>query len=644
MCGIAGFISKQGLPEDSQTIISKMTDSLVHRGPDSDATQLLPGMKTALGHRRLAVIELNDTASQPMTSSCGQYSLVFNGEIYNYKELRERLSQEGKTFNGSGDTEVLLNALVTWGIDKTLACLNGMFAFAFTDMNKQEVFLARDRMGIKPLYYGLSGKNFIFASELKAIKAHSSFNNEINKEAISLFFRHHTIPAPWTIYERVFQLRAGCYLRFSIRHFEITRMDHYWEIRDFAEDAAKSSFKSPEQAQEELETLLTDSVKMRMQADVPYGAFLSGGIDSSLIVALMQKQSSQSINTFSIGFENPQYNESTYAAKVAKHLNTNHRELIVSSKDVMELIPSLPDIYDQPFADSSQLPTYLVSKMAREHVTVCLSGDGGDELFSGYDRYNWGLKVLGWNRKFSPRSRRAIAYWMQSLSPTTWNRIARIFSFLPAFKSMRFGEKIHKLANILTSKDRYSLYKLMSSQIHEPKDYIINGSEPMTVLTDQENWLKNNDYRKQMQFIDQMIYLPDDILHKVDRASMAVSLEVRVPLLDHRIVECSWKFPNEFNLKNKMGKQPLRQLLNKHVPKNLIERPKMGFAVPMHEWLRGPLKEWAADLLSTQRLDTQGLLNSAAITQLWEEHQSGKKNLQDKLWSILMLQAWMDKN
>ncbi|MCM8537450.1 MAG: asparagine synthase (glutamine-hydrolyzing) [Lentisphaeraceae bacterium] len=644
MCGIAGFLSRKELPETTQEIITSMTNALEHRGPDSHDVKVIPEGNIALGHQRLSIIDLSKNGSQPMTSPCKRYTLVFNGEIYNYKELRETLSNEGESFIGDSDTEVLLLALTNWGIEPTLEKLNGMFAFAFWDNQERNLYLARDRMGIKPLFYGFCGKNFVFGSELKALKKHPDFKNSLNQESIALFMRHNTIPAPWSIYDRVFQIRAGCYLRFSFKRFEITRLKHYWDLSTIANKGLKHTFKSLGTALETLEHHIESSVKLRMQADVPYGAFLSGGVDSSLISALMQKNSTEKINTFTIGFENNQFNEANEAKKIAQHLGTNHHELYCTEKDALDLIPNLQDIYDQPFADSSQIPTYLVSKMAREKVKLCLSGDGGDELFSGYDRYNWGLYTLRWHKSFSPVTRYFMASWLKLLSPTGWDRLARIFFFLPVLQKKRIGEKIHKLATILPTANKHYLYRAMSSHWKYPEEILKVHSEPLTVLTDEESWLPGKDYRKQMQFIDQMLYLPDDLLHKVDRASMANSLEVRVPLMDHKVVETSWRFTNSMNIHRKSGKQPLKRILKKYVPEQLFNRPKMGFGVPVNHWLRGPLKEWASDLISPDRLNKQDMFESQSIQKVWSEHQSGRKNHQEILWGFLMMQDWLDKN
>ena len=644
MCGIAGFISKTELPENAQDVIKNMTSKLDHRGPDNQDTFISPEVKTCLGHSRLSIIDLSDNGSQPMVSSCERYSLTFNGEIYNYKEIRQVLISEGDTFKGASDTEVLLQSLISWGIEEALSRLNGMFAFAFLDTKEQELFIARDRMGIKPVYYGFSNKNFIFGSELKALKAHPKFDNSLNIDSMALFLRHSSIPAPWSIYESTFQLKAGSYLRFSIKRFEITKMRRYWELNDVARKGIRQQFDSEEKATETLEQRLSDSIKMRMQADVPYGAFLSGGIDSSLVVSLMKQHSSERIKTFSIGFEDKQFNEALYAEKIAKHLNTDHHSMTFTSKDALDLIPKLTEIYDQPFADSSQLPTFLVSKLAREHVTVCLSGDGGDELWAGYDRYLWGRKALGWHKKFSPVTRYTMAGFIQSLSPASWDKIAKLLFFIPAFKAKRPGIKIHKLAGILKTVNRFSMYKKLASVWPDPDDLMLDSSEPLTALTDEENWLSHEDFIKQAQFVDQLLYLPDDILHKVDRASMANSLEVRVPLLDHNVVECSWRFSNEMNIKRNKGKSPLRNILNKHVPNELFDRQKMGFGVPVSDWLRGPLKEWAEDLLSESRLKQQGYFLTEPIRDLWKTHLSSKQNHPEKLWSFLILQSWLDNN
>ena len=644
MCGIAGFISKNEFPENAEEIISKMTSTLKHRGPDKQDVFVSPKVKTCLGHTRLSIIDLSESGNQPMLSQCGRYALVFNGEIYNYKDLREKLIVEGDSFKGASDTEVLLQALVSWGVEEALKKLNGMFAFAFLDTKEKELYIARDRMGIKPVYYGYSNKNFIFGSELKAIKAHPVFNNSVNNDSIALFMRHNTIPAPWSIYENIYQLRAGCYLRFSTKRFEITRLRHYWELLNAAKKGVKQHYGTAVKGVELLENYLTESVKLRMQADVPYGAFLSGGIDSSLIVSLMQKHTNDKVKTFSIGFEQEQFNEADDAQKIAQHLNTDHHSQIFTSNDAMDLIPNLCDYYDQPFADSSQLPTFLVSKMAREHVTVCLSGDGGDELFAGYDRYQWGKKALNWHKNFSPVTRFLMANTLRSLSPGTWDKLAKALFFIPAFRSKRMGEKIYKLAKVLRTVNRFSLYRTISSIWPNPDEVMLNSSEPLTFLTDEDNWLAQNDFIKQAQYVDQTLYLPDDILHKVDRASMANSLEVRVPMLDHHVVECSWKFTDNMNIIRKKGKAPLRQILNKYVPQNLVNKPKMGFGVPITEWLRGPLNSWANDLLSEERLKKQGIFDPKAISEVWKTHDRKRDNHPEMLWGMLILQSWLDKN
>ena len=644
MCGIAGFISKNEFPENAKEIITKMTSTLKHRGPDKQNVHLSPEIKAGMGHTRLSIIDLSNTGNQPMVSDCGRYTLVFNGEIYNYKELRELLISEGALFKGPSDSEVLFKALISWGVEDALKRLNGMFAFAFLDQHQKELYIARDRIGIKPIYYGYSNKNFIFGSELKAIKAHPLFNNSVCNDSIALFMRHNTIPAPWSIYENVFQLRAGYYLRFSIKRFEITRLSRYWELHNIAQKGAKQHFNSAAKGIEQLEDTLSESVRLRMQADVPYGAFLSGGIDSSLIVSLMQRHTSEKVKTFSIGFEQTQFNEAPEAQKIAKHLKTDHHSTIFTSKNAIDLIPNLCDFYDQPFADSSQLPTFLVSKMAKEHVTVCLSGDGGDELFAGYDRYLWGQKSLRWHKQFSPPTRYLMSNMLRSLSPSTWNHLAKLLFFLPSFRSKRMGDKIYKLAKILRAVNRFGLYKSLSSVWHDPDEVMLNSSEPLTALTDEDNWLAKNDFIKQAQFVDQSLYLPDDILHKVDRASMANSLEVRVPMLDHNVIETSWKFTDEMNIIHKKGKAPLRKILSKYVPDELMNRPKMGFGVPISDWLRGPLNSWANDLISEERLSKQNIFDPKPIMKVWKTHEKGRDNHPEMLWGFLMLQSWLDKN
>lgn len=644
MCGIAGFISKKEFPENAKEIVTGMTMSLKHRGPDRQDVYICPESKIGLGHSRLSIIDLSDSGNQPMTSASGSYTLIYNGEIYNYKELREDLIVDGVEFKGASDTEVLLNGLIHWGVEETLTKLNGMFAFAFLDNLKKELFIARDRLGIKPVYYGYSNKNFLFGSELKALKAHPVFNNPINNDSIALYLRHNTIPAPWSIYENIFQLRAGCYLRFSIQRFEITRLRYYWDLKSISRKNMHRRYATGAKALEKLEEKLTQSIKYRMQADVPYGAFLSGGIDSSLIVSLMQKHSADRVKTFSIGFEMDEFNESNEAALIAKHLKTDHHSMTFTSEDALKLIPNLTEVYDQPFADSSQLPTFLVSKMAREHVTVCLSGDGGDELFAGYDRYHWGKRALKWHSNFSPVSRFLFANFLRSFSPDTWDILGKLLFFVPGFRSKRMGDKVYKFAKVLRTVNRFSMYRTMASVWPAPDELMVTSSEPLTALTDEENWLAQNDFIKQAQYVDQVLYLPDDILHKVDRASMANSLEVRVPLLDHKVVECSWKFTDSMNIERKKGKAPLRHILSKYVPENLYNRPKMGFGVPISQWLRGPLKSWAMDLLSEERLKNQGIFDPNPINNIWKVHARGRDNHPEMLWGLLILQSWLDKN
>ncbi len=625
-----------------QRVVQQMSQTLLHRGPDDGGIWVDAEAGIALGHRRLSILDLSPEGHQPMHSASSRYVIVFNGEIYNFLELRQELKSLGHRFRGHSDTEVMLASFSQWGVERAVGRFNGMFAFALWDRQEQVLHLSRDRLGEKPLYYGCIGQTFFFGSELKALKAHPRFQAEINRDALALYVRHNCIPAPYSIYQGIYKLPPGTILTWK-GFGELIPMP-YWSVQEAAEKGVANPFDGSEaDAVAKLEALLQEAVALRMVADVPLGAFLSGGIDSSTVVALMQAQSSQPVKTFSIGFYEDSYNEAKDAKAVAQHLGCDHTELYVTPEEAIAVIPKLPTLYDEPFADSSQIPTFLVSQLARQHVTVTLSGDGGDELFAGYNRHFWGRSIwqkVGW----VPRSvRQAGAHALTTLSPQTWDKLFFGFgSLLPSqIKQRQPGYKLHKLAEILAVDSPDSMYRGLVSHWKEPESLVLGSIEPPTTLTDPKKWARLRDFTQRMIFLDTVTYLPDDILTKVDRASMGVSLEARVPYLDHRLVEFAWQIPLEMKIRNGQGKWLLRQVLYKYVPQNLIERPKMGFGIPIDEWLRGSLRDWAEDLLDEKRLREEGFFNPQPIREKWTEHLSGDRNWQYYLWNILMFQAWI---
>ncbi len=616
-----------------------MTDALKHRGPDNQGVWLDRNNQLALGHRRLSIIDLSVSGAQPMTSQSGRYVIVYNGEIYNATSVREKLQNQGITFKGRSDTEVLLECCACYGVKEAVKQLIGMFAFSIWDKKEQILYLVRDRLGIKPLYWGRFGGLFLFGSELKALRSHPGWKPEINRDALSAYLRHNYIPAPSTIYKDVFKLQPGCIL--TMRTGEEPRIETYWDVASVIKECSekKSDFNDAEAIQT-LEDLLRDAVGRRMVADVPLGAFLSGGIDSSTVVALMQSQSSKPVNTFSIGFEEDGFNEAHHAARIAGYLGTEHTELYLSPQDAIDVIPKLPDMFDEPFADSSQIPTYLVAAMTRQHVTVALSGDGGDECFAGYTRYFLAERIRKIQKLFPRFARHFLASGIRSISPGYYDAFARM---LPdSRRPTQFGHRLHKLADILIEEED-DFYRRLISHWAEPEKIVTEGSEQKGVIWDSSIRESIPDFVDRMRYYDMLTYLPDDILTKVDRTSMSVSLEARVPLLDHRVVEFSWQLPMRYKIRNGEGKWLLRQVLYKYVPKTLMDRPKMGFGVPIDSWLRGPLRDWAEDLLDERKIRQAGYLNPEPIRQKWNEHLSGKHNWQYLLWDVLMFQAWLER-
>jgi asparagine synthase (glutamine-hydrolysing) len=629
-----------------------MAASMIHRGPDEEGTWISPEQGIALGHRRLSILDLTPTGRQPMESFCGRYVIVLNGEIYNFIEIRRKLEHCGVPFRGRSDTEVALAAISTWGLEKALEHFVGMFAFALWDKENRTLFLVRDRMGEKPLYYGKAGSTLLFASELKALKQHPAWRGDIDRDALLLYLRYSYIPAPYSVYRDIFKLPPASILEVSADDLAagvpLPLPRRYWSLRETMERGAASPFRGDEhEAADRLEELLSNAVKGQMISDVPLGAFLSGGVDSSAIVALMQRQNSLPVKTFTIGFHEAHYNEAEHAGAVAAHLGTDHTELYVSPEEAMSVIPRLPDLYDEPFADSSQIPTFLVAQLARRHVTVCLSGDAGDELFAGYNRHVWAAALWRRAAPFPKLLRRGAGSALSMVSPEAWNTLYRVSApLLPsAMRHRHPGTKLHKLAEALRrATDRESLYSSLVSRWQEPESVVPGGREPGNTVQRPGTELEKSDFVRWMQYLDMTTYLPDDILVKTDRAAMGASLECRVPFLDHRVVEFAATLPTSFKIRGKQGKKVLRDVLYRHVPKEIVERPKTGFGIPIAEWLRGPLKEWAEHLLSPSRLHDQGFFRTQPVRRKWREHLSGTRSFEEELWSVLMFQAWLETN
>lgn len=641
MCGIAGIYdrSASASPEFLERIAGAMGTALLHRGPDDGGTWHDARTGVALAHRRLSIVDLSPLGHQPMASRSGRYTIAYNGEVYNFRELRSELTAAGHTFRGHSDTEVILAGFEAWGIEAATKRMIGMFAIALWDSENRDLYLIRDRLGIKPIYWAMFGEVLAFGSELKALRVCPGWTPEIDRDALAAYMRHNYIPAPHTIYKGVHKLQQGHILR--IPKSGEPQETVFWSLQDVAATGLGSRLDALQdgEATDLLEDLLKDAVGKRMVADVPLGAFLSGGIDSSLVVALMQAQSTQRVRTFSIGFEEAGYNEAHHAKAIAGHLGTEHTELYVTPQQAMAVIPEIPRWFDEPFADSSQIPTFLVSQMTRRHVTVALSGDGGDELFAGYNRYTLANAIWQKLARLPDPLRTACSAMLRSLSPQAWDRV---FRFVPRpIWRPQAGDKLWKLAAVLDETGD-GIYRRLLTHWDAGDNVLLGGTEPKGVLWDASVAQRVPDFVERMQYLDTITYLPDDILTKVDRASMAVALEARVPLIDHRVVELSWRLPGRFKIRNGQTKWLLRQVLYRHVPASLVERPKMGFGVPLDSWLRGPLRDWAEALLSEDRLRRDGLFNPAPIRRKWEEHLAGQHNWQYLLWDVLMVQAWLD--
>ena len=629
-----------------------MGNAIQKRGPDSHG-EWSDGINIGLSHRRLSIFDLSSAGHQPMISPNQRFILAFNGEIYNFLELKKFIEEKYSynSWNGSSDTEVLLTSMEFIGVEATLKKCIGMFAFALWDQKEKKLILGRDRLGEKPLYYGWNnhekGKTFIFGSDLNALKVHPNFNKELNLNALDLYMSHSYVPSPFSIYKNTSKLNPGCIATISLDENEIN-IKKYWSASDVFLNGASNSFKcKEEEIINNLENKLIDSIKIQMHADVPIGAFLSGGIDSSTVVALMQSQASRPVQTFSIGFEDGDYNEAEYAKKISNHLNTNHTELYVSGADSLSVIPKLANIYSEPFADSSQIPTYLVSKLARDKVTVSLSGDGGDELFGGYNRYILIQSMWKYISLIPRPMRLAVSKIFLKIKPNYWNSFFKLIQpVIPgSIRQNNWGNKIQKTLQVIALKEIEDIYLALVSSGVEKTNLVKNldNSSKSIFFEDSKILNKLTDIEKMMS-LDILNYLPDDILTKVDRSTMAVSLEARVPFLDHRVVEFASKIPINIKIKDGIGKWPLREVLYRHVPAKLIERPKMGFSIPLSEWLKDSLKGWAEKLIDESRLKKEGYLCHKLVNQYWSEHQSGSHDRSQILWNILMFQAWLDEN
>lgn len=651
MCGLIGFTKKSKAIDTTIAVAEKMMLAISHRGPDSFGLFCEEGDQLVLGHRRLSIQDLSPAGHQPMFSNCERFVLVFNGEIYNHLKLREELINKTVDikWRGHSDTETLLACFTEWGVEATLKKMIGMFAIALWDRKENVLTLARDRLGEKPLYWGWSNDMLVFASELKAIKAHPDFKPEINRNSLTLLLRHSYIPAPYSIYCGIQKLMPGHFIEIpfcgDLAMSKTATSQAYWSVNHVVREGLSNPFLgTPADAVDALQAQLQTSISDQMLSDVPLGAFLSGGIDSSSVVALMQEQSSKPIKTFTIGFNEAGYNEAAHAKTVAAYLGTDHTELYVQPQDALSVIPKLPHMYCEPFADSSQIPTYLVSQLAKQHVTVALSGDGGDELFCGYNRYMAVQKVWQPLQKMPEFARALATSGLNSLSPASWDKLfERIKPIVPKrFQLSTPGEKVRKLGEVLRLKDGSDFYRQLTSHWADPESIVINGIEPLTQVTDKNAWADTDSLEHFMMALDAKTYMSDDILTKVDRAAMSCSLETRVPMLDHRVVELAWKMPLAYKIREGQSKWLLRQVLYRHVSEALMERPKMGFGIPLDSWLRGPLKDWAEALLDENRLRKEGYFNPEPIRLLWMEHLSGKKNWQYHLWNVLMFQAWLE--
>jgi asparagine synthase (glutamine-hydrolysing) len=645
MCGIAGFWTSRTLTEAPERVLRNMTAAIAYRGPDGDGFFWDDSSGVGLGHRRLAVVDLSEDGRQPMFSGSGRFVVAFNGEIYNFERLRAVLSPLGHTFRGHSDTEVMLAAFEEWGVARAVEKFVGMFAFAVWDRAEGALIFARDRFGKKPLYIHVGDHLVGFASELKALYCLPAFKPRIDRQSLTLYLRHNYVPSPRSIYENVIKLLPGCLatVRFELGKPSI-EYSTFWDARAIRDSARAAPLAGSEgEILDRLDELLRDAVAIRMIADVPLGAFLSGGIDSSLVVALMQAQSTRPVKTFCVGFAESEYNEAPFASAVARHLGTDHSETMLTPRDALDRVPLLASIFDEPFSDSSQVPTLLVSEVARREVTVALSGDGGDEIFCGYNRYSLGRDMWRRFQRLPFALRRNLAAAIKNVSPRVWDVAFRpLRGILPAVLRVSTpGDRMHKFASVLEIESPSAFYQRLVSHWTNPTSVVRGGSEPSPRAFPSHLDLRS--FTEEMMLVDVLTYLPDDILTKVDRASMSVSLETRAPLLDHRLFEFASHLPMHYKLRAGTTKWALRQILYRYVPSELVERPKTGFGIPIDSWLRGPLRSWAENLLSENRLNDDGFFESAPIRKLWLEHLSGRHSWHYSLWNILIFQSWLDE-
>ncbi len=646
MCGISGFVDpdKSTSKDKLLDVISRMTDTISHRGPDDSGVWVDKSKGIALGHRRLSIMDVSQSGHQPMETRCGRYIIIFNGEIYNYRAIRNKIDNESESISwqGNSDTEVMLAAISRWGLSRALKEFVGMFAFALFDKAGEILYLVRDRIGEKPLYYGWSSGIFLFGSELKPFRAHPAWRGDIDRDVLGLYFRNNYIPAPYSIYKNIFKLPPGTILALNINRlaaYELPKPDQYWSLLDIAQKGINNPFEGDDQeAISELDKYLKEAISGQMISDVPLGAFLSGGVDSASIVALMQSLSSKPIRTFTIGFHDKAYDEASYARPVAEYIGTDHTEACITPGDCISVIPKLPALYDEPFADSSQIPTFLVCYMARQSVAVSLSGDGGDEVFLGYNRH---IHLDRLQRVF-----KRIPLPLKKLISTSLDTLPASLTefFLRKKKYGILADQVQKTAGIIAKRDPSEMYQNLTQFWNYPGEIVLDSKERQSLLTDKMLWPDFANLLHKIMYIEQMTSLPDCMLVKVDRAAMGLGLEMRVPFLDHRLVEFSWRLPLIMKYRNGLSKWILRQILYKHVPRYLIERPKSGFSIPIDVWLKGPLRDWVEDLLDETRLKNQGYLNVNMVRAKWFEHLEGKKKWQQHLWSVLMFEEWLEYN
>jgi asparagine synthase (glutamine-hydrolysing) len=643
MCGFAGILSTRALTHAELSGHARaMIDPIAHRGPDDSGLWVDPHAGVAFGFRRLAILDLSEAGHQPMTSPSGRYVIAFNGEVYNFAELRRSLEAHGHAFRGGSDTEVILTAFEQWGLRAAIERFVGMFAMAVWDGHRRELSLVRDRLGKKPLYVHHQPGLIAFGSEIKALAAGPAFDRSIDRAALASYLRYLYVPAPRTIFRSTIKLPPAHVLTIRSADEPLPATECYWSLRDAAADGLRHTLAGdPVEIVEQLDRLLTEAVRCRLHADVPLGALLSGGIDSSTIVALMQEGSTRPVRTYTIGFDEHEFDESAHAARIARHLGTAHTELQLTGDDACSVVPQLADIFDEPFADPSQVPTLLVSRLARQHVTVALCGDGGDELFGGYNRYVYGARVLPRLDRVPYVVRRSVAAGLACVPAVTWDCAQQLAAAVaPGLPARRMGERMQKLRRLMVAVSTGEMYRTLLSAWQRPELLIGHGEVESDSTADILNSSNPSDLLDRMMLADQTMYLPDDLLAKVDRASMAVSLEVRAPLLDHRVVEFSWRIPRSLKLRGTQAKWALRQVLYRRVPRDLVERPKMGFSVPIDTWLRGPLKPWAQDLLFGHRADSDDWLDRDAIARTWTDLQHGREYAGMAIWAVVMLHAW----